>query len=405
MQRTSRNAAIAITLAAGLALVGCTNQATTGDPGGDEASEVAADTSEGPGGDALSEEGDAETAPIDVEPRTLTYVSFVPRENDASDAAEELMARVSERTGGAIEFETFYDGSLCGAAEISECVSDGRADIGYTSSLYVPSDFPMTSVGSVPFQSSNVSAVVQTMNQLYRDGTAVADEFAALGQELIYFGPVDLSLLALTEELTSIEDLEGRSLRATGGIANALEELGATAVAVDTSEQYESMQRGVIDGSLQTFAGHSLYRHYEVAPYFYDVGEYSGNYGTMHTVMNADVMASLEPELQDLIREVAGDISLRLESDFLTPYSEQFCTDILDGGGTFAPMPDSEDFQAWADEYGSVALDNWVASREGDAEDASSFAQQYVEILREMEAEFDYRSGAEICSDIVAERA
>ena len=69
---------------------------------------------------------------------TLRLTSPVPRGPAHVEAIQWWADEVEERSGGRIEFQIFYAGSLMGALETLPATRDGRVDGGYMSPGYWP---------------------------------------------------------------------------------------------------------------------------------------------------------------------------------------------------------------------------------------------------------------------------
>ena len=398
--RTRRSPRVAIAAFAAVALVATACGADNGDADVAEPDEEPADT------EAETDTDDGEAAAvgetIEADPITLSYASFVTDQNPHSVVWETWMEQVTERTDGAVTFETYYGEALCAAPEIASCTTDGRVDIGFTTATYTPADFPAATIANVPFQTSNLQANVDALNELYA-GSPMEQEFEGLNQQLLYFGPVGLPVLASTQPVETLDDLSGMSIRGVGDLGDAFEALGINPVAIAPAEQYESLQRGVLDGAAFTIDGHADFRHFEVADYWYDLGEYTGSYAAMHTAINLDVWNSLSPELQDLMDEVSADVADSITTDVFVPLDERDCGIVVEEGAEhFGPLEPAEEAQAWADEWGDRLLEQWISNAtDAGVDDPETLADDYRELLDEYEAANpDFRGAGEICIEI-----
>ena len=370
--------------------------------GAEESSDTADDA--GDAQDASEDESQEAGSSGDFDPVTLSFASFVTDQNPHMIAFQAWMEEVTERTGGAVTFDTFYGEALCAGPEINACTADGRVDIGFTTATYTPADFPVATVANVPFLTSNLQANVNALNQLYDESDDLRGEFESQNQHLLYFGPVGLPVLAMTTEITSLDDFDGLSIRAVGALGGAFEALGINPVAVAPAEQYESLQRGVLDGSAFTIDGHADFRHFEVADYWYDLGEYSGSYAAMHTSINLDTWNALDPQIQEIMTDVSDSLASTITSEFFLATDERDCATVVEGAAEFGRLQPEDAAEAWADEWGDVLLAEWIErADEAGTSDAAGLADRYIELLEEQEAANpDFRGAGEICVDLAS---
>ncbi|SNR81097.1 TRAP-type C4-dicarboxylate transport system, substrate-binding protein [Blastococcus mobilis] len=327
----------------------------------------------------------------------LTVSSFLTEDHPASRGFEAWMEEVTERTDGAVTFETFYNGSLCGAADSIACAEDRTADIVMSVPAYNP-EMTLANIGSVAFQTSDLQANQDALNKLYQDNEDYRAEYENRGLTMLYTFNNSMPVLASVEPVSSLDQIAGMSLRASGSMSTGIAALGANPVAIDPAEIYESLERGVVDGA--TFPLESVvdYRLTEVAPHVYDLGEYMGSYAMNAYTMNLDAFESLSEDQQAVVREVSEEIAGSYVEEFLVPTMEENCSALAETGTTVERLGPDEVGQAWAERAGDAQRAAWEESA-AELTDAPAMFDAYLSNIEEASTG-EAPTTAEICAGV-----
>ncbi len=340
------------------------------------------------------------------ESATLTYTTFVGENGYTGTVAKDWMDAVTEASDGRITFRATFSGSLCSTEVIVACVQDGRTDIGTYSASFSPADFPISGLGNLPFQTLNGAASVVSMQRLYEENEALQAEFANINQHPLLYGIADPPILGYSKPLGGVEDLQGARLRVAGPLGLAMEELGVSPVPVPTLEQYDAVQRGVIDGTVTSLEAQVDGSLQEVLKDFYDIGQYTGTASMIITSINDDAWNSLPEDLQNVLKDVSADyLELQLQDLFTDAVTDQ-CTRLLDADATLSPLGPEDELENWAKRWKSTMVETWASdAAAAGVEDPQAIADQRASLLEEEEkAHQDFKSGAEICMSIQDEK-
>lgn len=348
---------------------------------------------------ACSGSGSADSEGGSAPEVTLSVATFDPDNAALSKSMQKWMEEVEQHSNGRIGFEVFYNGSLCGTADMNDCVRDGITDIGFSSSGYAPADFPLAELGSLGFQSADMQGASDSLQQLYAETPEMQEEFAAVNQKLLFFSPAGAHAIALKEEISDLSDLKGQSIRATGAQSIALDELGANPVAVGLGEVFESIERGVLAGGSFSPELASKIRIFEVAPNFYDTGAYTGGIIQMMWTMNTTVWDSLDPDLQEAVDAATAAVQPVINEDFLIPGTEAACEIMLDAGSSFHAIGPESDGQAWAQAAKERLEQAWLDNAEGKVADPQQLLTRYQDLI-ELNDSGDHRTAAQICIEL-----
>lgn len=315
---------------------------------------------------------------------TLTYATFVGADHPTSQAFEAWAERVTTETDGAVTFETYYDGTLCAAGELGDCVSSGTADIGFVIPGYEPANFPLASFSNIGFVTNDLQAQVDSFSELYEESDDLRNEFENQGLHTLYSTASNPYLIATNEEVENFDDLAGLGLRAPGDTTEALDALGVNPVAITIAEAYESIDRGVIDGIITALDGLVDARLQEVTPYIYDIGEYWGNGMMHHVVVNSSAWESLAPETHEIMSEASADIS----SSFFATYdsTDRDCGLLEEAGVEVLRIGPEGQGQTWSEEAQGLQMDAWLGRAEQASDDPEALFDRFVEIVEEKES-------------------
>ncbi|WP_185995915.1 TRAP transporter substrate-binding protein DctP [Nocardioides campestrisoli] len=337
------------------------------------------------GGGASSSDGEV----------TLTFASFLTEEHPASVAGDAWMKEVTERTDGAVTFETFYNGSLCGAPDSISCAEDRTADVVMAVPAYNP-DMTLANIGSNAFVTSDLQANGDALNKLYQENDDFRAEYEDRGLTMLWTFNNSMPVMASVDEVGSLEDIDGMSVRASGAMSTGIAALGANPVAVDPAEIYESLERGVVEGAAFPLESIVDYRLTEVAPHVYDLGEFMGSYAMNAYTMNLDAFESLSDDHQDAIREVSEEIAGRYVADYLIPTMEENCRSLADAGTTVDRLGPEALGEKWADEAGDEQRQAWEMAA-SEYTDATAMFDAYLANIEEASSG-DAPTTAEICA-------
>lgn len=327
---------------------------------------------------------------------TLRYAHYFGPTNAQSRAIIEWAEEIKERTSGRVEIEFYYGESLVKAADMLQGVASGRADLGYAASLYFPSQLPLAGVVEVPFMTSDPGAQAQAFYELYQENEAFRSDYEKQGVHVLTFNPIGGAIVGAKEPIDGIEWFQGKQIRAVGMIAEAMQSVGATPVALTFSEIYEGMQRGVVDAYTNAnFDAIVDIRAHEVGPYIYDTG--LGIYVAPATIINLSTWQSLPEDIRDIITEVSSR-HVERAMPILMQVEDETCKTITEGGGIVGVLPE-EDVDIWRGTFTEQAVATWRerATQVHDPAVVDEFYEQYLELLEAAEAASDYETGIARC--------
>jgi TRAP-type C4-dicarboxylate transport system substrate-binding protein len=230
----------------------------------------------------------------------LTYSNFFPPTHIQSKLAENWCQEVEKRTEGRVKVQYYPGQTLTNAKQTYDSVVDGIADIGYSALAYTRGRFPVMSAIDLPFGYPSGIAATAAANDLFKKFKP--EEFK--DTELMYIhghGPGFIHTKG--KAVHKLEDLKGLKIRSTGMSAQVVEALGGTPVPMPMPECYQSLQKGVVDGSAYPLEANKGWKLGEVTDYA--TCAYPAAYTTsFFIVMNKDKWKALDAKDQAIITAI-----------------------------------------------------------------------------------------------------
>ncbi|MCC6472886.1 MAG: TRAP transporter substrate-binding protein [Burkholderiales bacterium] len=176
---------------------------------------------------------------------------------------------VSEASGGALQVQTFYGGTLGNFAVTYDRVVDGVADIGFTLTALAGGKFKLQDVAALPFEARSASVASEALWNLYEKGIT-ASEFDAVRPLAIWTFPN--SAIHSKDLINSLASFKGKKVAASNLIAGRIVvALGGAPVTLRPDETYQAVSRGTAEAALMPFTGMLTFKIHEVTKHHVDV--------------------------------------------------------------------------------------------------------------------------------------
>jgi TRAP-type C4-dicarboxylate transport system substrate-binding protein len=241
-------------------------------------------------------------AQAEDKPIKLTYAFFAPARTFPGKQMAHWAEEIEKRTNGLVTVQTFPGSTLLGARDMYDGVLRGVADIGLGSPSYDPGRFPLTSGVALPVNFPNATVASLTLLDLMMEfKPAEYDKF-----KIITMFTTEPGHIQSRDPVENLEDLKGMKLRAAGTGVPVLKALGAAPVGMPMPQVPESVQTGVIDG---TMTSREVLKDFKLAELLHHVTEYPTVVVTFAAVMDKKkwdgLPDSVKKVIDDLSREMA----------------------------------------------------------------------------------------------------
>lgn len=272
------------------------------------------------------------------------------------------MDQVEERTGGRVQFERIYGGTLSNLENQAVSIKDAVFDVGQISYVYNVGLYPLGTVTTLPFIEGDTRVWAHATHELISTNPDVQAEYTALDQHYLFVWALEPMEFYSYEKLTSLDDFQGIKIRVHGGSALVAEKLGWTGVTVPWEEIAVASANRVVDAACVPvpITGRDAGLH-TIYPYYIKFPVYQFHFST---VINKDKWDQIPPDLQQIITECADD-AVDAALDYLDEKIAGGLQDLADAGVETVDFPASE--RATAKELaGSPVWADWVAARNGE---------------------------------------
>jgi len=236
-----------------------------------------------------------------------------------------------------------------------DVVRDGAADMAYHVAGYTPGPFEILRGIELPFLSPNGEIGSQAVYDWYDRNIGFDKEFEDVKVvSIMVAGPGAIHSKA---EITKLEDLAGMKLRVGGGGVRIAEALGAVPIALPSTQSYESIQKGVADGTMFPMEAVKGHRLHEVVDYHLEVP--NGLYTTPFAIiMNRKKYDALSDEHKKVLDEVGGIAGSKILGAGWDRADVAGRETAIEAGDTINTLSEAE-VKRWEDKI-SVMNDDWV---------------------------------------------
>ncbi len=176
----------------------------------------------------------------------------------------------------------------------------GIADIAMSFQGFTRGRFPLTEVIDLPLAWKSGRSATQIVNEL--NAKFQPKEYNDV--KVMYLHAHGPGLFhTRNKDVQKLEDMKGLKIRTSGTLAPIAAALGAVPVALPMGETYDSIARGVADGTVAPYEGMEQWKLGEVCKYTIEC--FSIAYSAAGFVaMNKNKWASLPPDIQKIIEEL-----------------------------------------------------------------------------------------------------
>ncbi|NDV20775.1 C4-dicarboxylate ABC transporter substrate-binding protein [Pseudodesulfovibrio sp. JC047] len=288
----------------------------------------------------------------------LRYSNFFPPTHVQSKLAEQWCEAVTTRTNGAVVIDYYPGGTLSKAKQCYDGTVEGISDIGMSVLAYSRGRFPVMAAVDLPLGYTSGTQATAIANAVYTHFTP--REFRDV--QPMYFHAHGPGLLFTTDTtVATLADMTGLKIRSTGNSAKLVKALGGSPVAQPMPTSYQSLQKGVVDGSMNPIESNKGWKLAEVVKHC-TVSIPVAYTTTFFVVMNKDKWNELDPATQQIIQEINAEWSVKHGQawDEADAAGKAFFTE---KGGQFTEL-DTAEAEAWVTAAKPV-IDEYITSKQG----------------------------------------
>jgi TRAP-type C4-dicarboxylate transport system substrate-binding protein len=238
---------------------------------------------------------------------TLSFAHmFGPSHFMATEVYTQWVEEVEKASKGYLKINLFPVNTLLGAAEMYDGVVSGTADIGSSSNGYTRGRFPVMEGFELPgIYFGSATATVAGAWEGYKKFKP--KEY--MDTKLMWLYSAGPGSLYTKKKVSSLAELEGMRIRATGNTAKSIKALGAVPVAMPMPDVYEALAKGVVEGQIGPPEVLKGWKQAEVTKYITNLPPVYNS--IMWTAMNLKTWNSLPKDVQMAIEEINEGFSVR----------------------------------------------------------------------------------------------
>jgi TRAP-type transport system periplasmic protein len=233
----------------------------------------------------------------------FSFSDFFPPTYGMAKSAADWAKEVEKRSNSRVKITMYHGGTLTSATNCYEGVVKGLSEIGQSVFAYTRGRFPLMEVIDIPGYPFNAIITSRITQDIY-------DKFKPKElddvQVLYLHAHIPGVFFMAKKPVYKLEDMKGMRIRATGLSTKIVDALGATSVAMPKGEQYDAMQKGVVDGTVGSPNELKGWRVAEVSKYSTWVPK-CGYVSGMFVVMNKKKWGSLPKDIQQVFTDVSKE--------------------------------------------------------------------------------------------------
>ena len=340
--------ALLLALAMAFALAACGSNGGNSAPAGGDKSDTKS-------GDA-SASASAPAAGGDIDPLTIKFSSTYQETETGGIIQKYFIDQLNELSGGAIDVDITWGGTLFDSAGELDALMDGVVDM--ISLGHMPHLDTLPYLSMPGFAPGGTQAALDYFNTLMFDdpetSALIQGEAENLGIKYLNVIAGGANAFASKNAFTDLKSMVDGSSAFGNFDAAIFESLGFQVTAVTPPETYEALDRGMVDATQMALAPMVAMAWYEVAPFWALDGTYTaGNFFTV----NLDWWESLTDAQRDCIQKACD----ATEDYSATMYDDAIATDIKTvedaTGNKFVELSDADIDTFWSACFEAKAAD------------------------------------------------
>ena len=210
-----------------------------------------------------------------------------------------------------IKWTQAYAGSIAKPREVLETVEKGIGDVGYVPALFEADKLPLEQITYVtPFGTNDLVKLIGIVRQLREAIPQMQAAFKKHNQIQLANIGVDTYHILTKFPVHTVADLKGHKFGTAGLASRWLEGSGWVPVKGALTTYYNSLQTGVIEGTIVFESAIKPYKFYEVAPYITKVS--FGAQQASDLTVNLNRWQKFPKELRTIFTEVAKEYEAKV---------------------------------------------------------------------------------------------
>ena len=245
------------------------------------------------------------TAPHQASAKELSCALHIPPRAALYPKAYLPWAKeIGRRTNGQVKIKFYLSQTLVKGRDAYDAVVSGIADITWFYAGWAKGRFPLLSVMDLPYLTKSTYAGAHVLTDLYKKFPEIRAELKDV-HPLFFWTTMPYEIHTVKKPIRKLEDMKGMKFATMPGARVALEALGAVPVTMLSPQIYQTVEKGVTDGSAIAWGAFKAYKLVEVTNYH--TNAHLGGMGSF-TIMNKDTWNKLSKDIQKVVTDVTNEI-------------------------------------------------------------------------------------------------
>ena len=278
-----------------------------------------------------------------------------------TEHVEKLAELLNEKSGGEFTLNISY-GGLSKNTENLDGISIGAFEMAQFCAGYHADKNPTITVLELPFLGVNTLEEEVAVSHAVYAHPAVAADLARWNAKLLMTSPMpQYNIVGTGEPRSTLAEFEGMRVRATGGLGEAFELVGAVPTSVTSSEAYNAMESGVVDTVSFAQHAHLSFRTIDQATWWTE----NLNPGTVNcpVVVNTDAYAALSDEERTMLDESVDEAIDFYLTNYKDSVLKKWEETLAEKGVTKVVLEESE-LDAFREKAAGPVREAWLADME-----------------------------------------
>jgi TRAP-type C4-dicarboxylate transport system substrate-binding protein len=267
-----------------------------------------------------------------VGPETLTTATYIPASyEDLYPGIQTFLDTLAARSGGRLSSDMFDSGTLLGAEQLLPGLLLGVADVMFQTSSYVSSSYPILGALELPFGAEDYAKQRRAADPDGPLHELMNAQLAEQGVRLLGGMPCTFEYMwTIDHPILTPEDARGMRIRVAGEIeGETVKALGAAPVFMGSSEVYQALERGTIDG-MMSYVGTVISRDLQQI-LRYGTAAHFGAY-TVDAYVRSDWYAEQEPQVQAALDAAGHALYREGTAHMVRTHENEYFPAVTEGG-------------------------------------------------------------------------
>lgn len=233
----------------------------------------------------------------------IRWAYFATSDLPESKPMSDMAKRVADRTKGAVKIDIYWSDSLVPIFEILDAVRTGAAEMGtWPIGAFARLEKTFASA-EIPLFYNTFKGQVEAHDKALPLVSSICEQ--RFNQRVLSIDPIfTLEVGSVKKPIKKMEDWKGLLVQTISPQMSALiHSLGGKSTPISPTEVFESLEKGVIDATIQSVGKYTEAKLWEVCPYITIAGLVPA---AVATSINLKTLSSLPKEFQQIVIEEAG---------------------------------------------------------------------------------------------------